>query len=162
MALLSTQIEPPQYLMPAKFLLLMSQILLLTLVLYLRTDHLYTENALGQQTSASEMSTSQLNKAESTLIGVTVCYIIFMAFEFLMQILGVSLHYNQTNILQIFLHILGCTFTLWFILDAWPYASMWPIWVCFGLFPFLLECGTITQAVVFSVNVGKNRRGEFK
>ena len=147
--------------MPTKFILLMSQILLLTLVLYLRTDHLFIENEIGQ-TSIKEMSTTELKKAESTLVGVTVCYIIFMAFEFLMQILGVSLMFNQTNILQIFLHILGCTFTLWFILDSWPYASMWPIWVCFGLFPFLLECATITQAVIFSWNLSKNRRGEFR
>ena len=33
MALLSTQVEPPHYLMPAKFLLIMSQSLLLALVL---------------------------------------------------------------------------------------------------------------------------------
>jgi hypothetical protein len=45
------------------------------------------------------MSSSDLKAAESTLVGVTVCYIIFMAFEFLMQLLGVSLMYNQTNML---------------------------------------------------------------
>ena len=48
MALLSAQIEPPQYLMPFKFLMIMGQILLLTLVLYLRGDHLYYETSLGK------------------------------------------------------------------------------------------------------------------
>jgi hypothetical protein len=108
------------------------------------------------------MSSSDLKTAESTLVGVTVCYIIFMVFEFLMQLLGVSLMYNQTNMLQIFLHILGCTFTTWFILDNWSYTTMWPIWICFGLFPFLLETLTIINAVVFSVNLNKNRTGDFK
>ena len=98
MALISSQIEPPSYLMPFKFLLIMGQILLLTLVLYLRSDHLYYE-ALGKQISSEEMSTSELKSAENTLVGVTVCYIIFMGFEFLMQLLGVSLMFNQTNML---------------------------------------------------------------
>ena len=108
------------------------------------------------------MSTGELKSAETTLVGVTVCFIIFMAFEFLMQLLGVSLMYNQTNMLQIFLHILGCTFTTWFILDKWSYATMWPIWVCFGLFPFLLEISTIVSSIIFSANINENKSANFR
>ena len=41
MAYLTSQIEPPHYLMPTKFLLITGQVLLLTLVLYLQGDHLH-------------------------------------------------------------------------------------------------------------------------
>ena len=147
--------------MPFKFLLIIGQILLLTLVLYLKSDYLYYET-LGKQTSYEEMSTTELKSADATLVGVSVCFIIFMAFEFFMQILGVSLMFNETNMLQIFLHILGCTFTTWFILDKWSYTSMWPIWVCFGLFPFLLETSTIVSSAIFSANINKNKAANFR
>ena len=92
-ATLTAQTEPPQYLMPAKFLLVMSHILLLALVLYLRVNHLFFEN-FSDYKYEEEMTTSEYNSAESTLVGVTVCFIIFLAFEFLMQLLGVSLLYS--------------------------------------------------------------------
>ncbi len=64
--------------MPAKFLLLMGQILLLALVLYLRENHIFYDDTF------QEMTTSEYNSADATLVGVTVCFIIFMAFEILM------------------------------------------------------------------------------
>ena len=90
---LVSQLEPPQYLMPAKFLLVMGQILLLTLVLYLRTNYLFWDNFSGEK-SWVEMTHTESLASENQLVGVTVCFIIFMAFEFLMMILGVSLMYN--------------------------------------------------------------------
>ena len=77
--LISTQTEPPQYLMPTKFLLVMGHILLLALVLYSRTNHLFVETL-----AFKDMTNSEYASAESTLVGVTVCFIIFLAFEFLM------------------------------------------------------------------------------
>ena len=76
--------------------------------------------------------------------------------------MGVSLLYSQVNLVQIFLHVLGCLFTIWFILEQWSYVNIWPIWVFFGLFPFLLELGTVGAAITFSINVEKNRKGMFK
>ena len=98
--------------MPSKFLLVIGHILLLSLVLYLRVNHLFWEAF-----DAEEMTNSEYKNAESTLVGVTVCFIIFLAFEFLMQLIGVSLLYSQVNLIQIFLHLLGCLFTTWFILE---------------------------------------------
>ena len=158
MAFLSSQIQPPQYLMPAKFLLIMSQVLLLTLVLYLRTDHIYW--GVGEQSFSTQ--SDQYFKAESTLVGVTICFLIFLAFEFLIMILGISLTFNQVNLIQIFLHSLGCIFTLWFLLDSWNFKSMWPIWGLFGLTPFLCEIFTLSGAAIFNANVTKNRQGLFK
>ena len=68
----------------------MSQSLLLTLVLYLKTNHLYWN--VGEDSYMP--GTSSYKSAESMLVGVTVCFIIFMAFEFLIMVLGVSLLYS--------------------------------------------------------------------
>ena len=76
--------------MPVKFVLLMGQILLLTLVLYLRTDHLYW--GIGEV--SYNIGSTEYQKAERTLIGVTACFLIFLAFEFLMMLLGISLMFN--------------------------------------------------------------------
>ncbi len=154
MAHLISQLEPPSYLLPTKFLLIMAQILLLSLVLYLRTNFLYW--GIGAAVS-SVQGTSAYLSAESTLVGVTVCFIIFLAFEVLLLILGISLMFNQVNMVQIFLHVLGCLFTTWFILDNWNYTYIWPLWACFGLVPFLFEFGIVIAAVVFSNNIAKNR-----
>ena len=83
--------------MPAKFLLIMTQILLLSLVLYLKENHLF--NDVTDTSGFADMTNSQFNSAQSTLVGVTICFIIFMAFEFLMQLLGISLQYSQMNLL---------------------------------------------------------------
>lgn len=90
MAYLTSQIEPPHYLMPTKFLLITGQVLLLTLVLYLQGDHLHW----GVGPSYIATGSSQYQSAQNSLVGACVCFIVFLGFEFLMMLLGVSLHYN--------------------------------------------------------------------
>ena len=118
----------------------------MTLVLYLRGNHA----TLGD------------TKSQTTLVGVTVCFIIFMAFELAVMLLGISLLFSQINMLQVFLHTVGCIFTTWFIIGNWPADSMWPIWGCFGVAPFVLEVCIVAGAVIFSSNINKNRLGQFK
>ena len=75
--------QPHSFLMPAKFISLICQALLLTLVLYLRSNH----SIIGDSQSVT------------ALVGVTVCFLVFLAFEFADMILGISLLFNQINML---------------------------------------------------------------
>ncbi len=85
-----------------------------------------------------------------------------MGFEFLLMVLGISLLYNKTNIVQIFLHFLGCLFTTWFVLDNWRFGYMWGLWLPFGLLPFCLEVLVIIGVASFNKNLHNNSMGRFK
>jgi hypothetical protein len=78
------------------------------------------------------------------------------------MVLGISLTFDKLNLFQIFLHFLGCLFTIWFVLDTWRYTYMWFIWGFFGLIPFILEVLIIVGAASFSKQVGLNSRGDFR
>ena len=153
----SIHLDPPTYLMPTKFLLLLIQILLLTLILQLREEHIYWQIGFD----FNEGST-QYKVADKTLVGVTVCYIIIMAFEFLTMILGISLLFHKLNLAQIVLHSLGCVLCTWFILDSWRYTYMWVLWGFFGIIPFVLEVFIIVSAFKFGKDLTNNNRGMFK
>lgn len=96
------------------------------------------------------------------LVGTSISFIICMTFEFLLMVLGMSLIFDKCNILQIFMHFLGCLFTAWFLLDTWRYNYMWYLWAFFGVLPFLIEILILVSAVRFTKNINMNLRGKFK
>lgn len=78
-----------------------------------------------------------------------------------MMIIGFSVPqmFSTHNLLQVFLHILGCIFTIWFIADTWPPVHMWAIWAPFCVLPFLAEVAIITQAFTFNKDISRNTVG---
>ncbi|CDW87277.1 UNKNOWN [Stylonychia lemnae] len=149
--------KAPSYLMPAKFTLILIQVLLLALVIQQSTDHIYWGIGFNYSDTSDEYMT-----AEKILVGVTIAYLFCMGFEFLVMVLGISLLFNNINIVQIFLHFLGCLFTTWFILDNWRFTYIWPLWGFFGLFPFLLECIILQGAVRMNKDINNNSKGIVK
>ena len=85
-----------------------------------------------------------------------------MGFEFVLMVTGLSLLMDKFNVIQIFIHFLGCIFTIWFILDTWRYSYMWYLWGFFGALPFVIELMILMAAVRFSKNINLNLRGLFK
>ena len=131
-------------LLPIKFILILTQVLLLTIVLLERQNHLYFE--VGQNYSENS---DEYKSAERTLLGVGYTIIGLCFLEFILMILGVSVppKFAKYNLLQIILHLLGCLFTLWFILDSWQYTLIWPLFVGFSILPIMVEATIIQQAV---------------
>lgn len=82
-----------------------------------------------------------------------------MAFEFVLMILGLTLTFDKYNIVQIFIHFLGCLFTAWFLLDSWRYTRIWYIWSFFGVVPFIIEVLIIMSAVRLSKDISLNLKG---
>ena len=84
--------------------------------------------------------------------------------EFVLMIVGTSVtpQFAKFNLLQIILHLLGCLFTLWFILDSWRYTLIWPLFIGFGLLPIIVEAVIIQQAVMLNKNIRRTRDGIFK
>ena len=59
--------------------------------------------------------------------------------------------------IQILIHLIGCLFTLWFVLDSWRFTLMQPLFFCFALLPFLVELYIIWQAVSLNRDIGRNK-----
>eukprot|EP00347_Sterkiella_histriomuscorum_P010928 403374394 len=154
---MTNMIEPPQYLMPAKFTLVLIQVLLLALVLQQTDDHIYWGIGFNYSSTSDEYQTAQ-----KTLVGICIAYLFCISFEFVVMVLGMSLLYNQFNIVQIFLHFLGCLFTTWFILDSWRFTYIWPLWAFFGLVPFIFECCIIFGVVRMNKDISNNTNGIFR
>ena len=91
-----------------------------------------------------------------------IAYLFCVGFEFLLMVLGISLVFNKSNILQTFLHVLGCLFSTWFVLDSWSYSYIWPLWGFFGLTPFVIEIFVIVGAARLNKDISNNAKGVFK
>ena len=89
-----------------------------------------------------------LNNAE----GVFIIFIVFLAFEFLSLLLGISIMWPQLTFFQIFIHMFGCLFSIWFLLDSWRYTFILNIFILFGIVPFLVEIVIIISALRFKQN----------
>ncbi len=77
--------ESAHILLPTKFVLLVSQILLLVVVLGDLDSHLYWN--VGSNIS---QNSSQYITAKQTLVGLTVCWMCLSAIEFIMMLIGSS------------------------------------------------------------------------
>ena len=65
---------------------------------------------------------------------------LYLEFGFMLVVgYSVPFRFAKWNLLQIVLHLLGCLFTLWFILDTWNYARIVYIFLITGILPFSLE-----------------------
>jgi|TARA_B110000208_G_C11484269_1_gene327026 hypothetical protein len=58
---------------------------------------------------------------------------------------GYSMFQGGINVAHIMLHFLGSLYTSWFIMYQWNVATLWYIWVPFGLFPFLIELSVFVR-----------------
>ena len=144
--------------LPLKFLLLLTQVLLLVLVIIGKENHIWWP--LGQVDYAK--ATRQYIAADRTLVGLAACWIAICAFEFFMLICGSSVpaFLLQVNFLQIIIQFMGVLFTTWFLLDTWRYTLMWVLWAVFALPAFALELFSIQQSIKLRTDIKKNQRGE--
>ena len=69
--------------------------------------------------------------------------------EFIFMVVGTSVPpvFAKFNLLQIIFHLLGCLFTIWFILDSWQYVLIWPLFICFSVMPMVVEFSILQQAI---------------
>ena len=121
-----------------------------------RQNHIYFE--VGQNYS---VNSEKYQSAEKELLGVGYTMIGMCMLEFILMIVGTSVPpvFAKFNLLQIILHLLGCLFTVWFILDSWQYTLIWPIFIGFSLLPILVEASIIQQAIRLNKNIRSTREG---
>ena len=146
-------------LLPIKFLFILIQVLLLTIVVLEKQNHIYF-NVGEYYTESSD----EYKSAERTLVGVAYTMMGMCFFEFLMMIVGTSVVpiFAKYNLLQIILHLLGSLFTLWFILDSWRYDIIWPLFVLFAVLPLLVELGILQQSIRLKKDIRRTRDGILK
>ena len=146
-------------LLPIKFVFIITQVLLLVVALLERQNHIYFE--VGQSYSPNS---DEYKAAEKELLGVGYSMIGLCFVEFIMMVVGTSVPpvFAKFNLLQIILHLLGCLFTLWFILDSWQYVLIWPLFICFSVMPILVEGSIIQQAIRLNKNIKLTQEGILK
>ena len=86
---------------------------MLIVVLSSTSNHIYWYGTTTTDTTV-DSAKGKLNAALWT-------FLIFLAFEFLILFTGMALMFRELVFLQNFLHLLGCLFSAWFILDSWQY-----------------------------------------
>ena len=133
--------------------------MLLVVTLLERQNHIYFE--VGQNFSDNS---PEYKSAEQVLLGVGYTMIGLCFLEFLGMIAGTSVppSFAKYNLLQIILHMLGCLFSLWFILDSWQYKLIWPLFLIFSVLPILIEGTILQQAIRLNKNIRNTREGILK
>lgn len=117
---------------PAKFLAIISQILIAIVVIYTREENIYAGISPDADSGDSEFTT-----AEGSLLTGVALIIFFLLFELAVLFMGLSLFFDAINMMrkvyvEIFIHVFGVIFLCWFILDNWTYTTIWPIWFFFA------------------------------
>ena len=125
-------------------------------------NHIYKYGLDSFDVSSAEKSNMiQFKKdASAELQGAIVFFLIFLIFEFVSLLVGMPVMFLQITFLSTFMHLLGCLFTGWFLLDSWQYKRIWYIWILFGLFPFVLELTLVGFAIRFKVMQSSNQSGK--
>ena len=102
-----------------KFSLIFFQNVLLYTIYKSKENYIYSEVGI----LLSEGQKSQNTQFLSYLCILTM---ILLYFEFVAMLVGYSVPFRfaKWNLLQIVLHLLGCLFTLWFILDTWNFTRI--------------------------------------
>ena len=138
-------------LLPIKFSLIFAQNVLVYVILMSKEDYTYGE--IGQTWTADDKDSANVILFLGCCLIWGLCY-----FEMLMMIVGTSVPFvfAKFNLLQIVLHLIGCLFTVWFILDTWNYMRIWNIFVVCSVLPFILEIIMMRQAVKLKIDISKN------
>ena len=103
-------------LIPAKFLTITGQILIWIIIAITRQD-----NILVSVADDITEDDSEYKSADTQILSALSLTMLMMLWEAAILLFGVSLFYDRTNAVQIFLHILGIIFHSWYVLDMWKY-----------------------------------------
>ena len=142
-------------LMPLKFILLVIQAMLLIIIVMQEDRHIYFDIGQNFSKASSEYSAARIEQRALCYTYIGLCI-----FEFFMMIIGISVapSFAIFNLLQILLHLLGCLFSLWYVLDSWMYLRMRTLFVFFSILPLILEFSIIQQASRLNKDIRLNTR----
>lgn len=122
------------YLFTTKACLLMLQTLFIIFVIITREEYIYR----GLNTNVDTSSTAYKEAEIETIITSTL-FLVFLLLEFITVLVGVSTKFLKISAFQVLLHIWGCIFTAFLIVDRFHYRNILYICIIFGFFPFILE-----------------------
>ena len=127
--------------------------LLLVVTLGNAKYHVYQE--LGQELSTNDPLYQEESKQ---FVGLVVTWMCFCGFEYLMMLLGTSIPhmFAQWVLIQVLLHLLGCVFLVWFILDSWAASFIVRLFIGYSVLPLIAEFVIIGHAFKFNYDLGRN------
>lgn len=134
---------PEDILLPIRFLMLTSQLIVLVAIAF------DTDSLISQITDAPVDSNS-FNSAKTELEGLLYAAIACTGIEYITLFLGVTIFFRFTTLLNIGLHICGVTLDALFYNNAWSLDAFIAFFVCFSAFPMLIELFLWAAVVKFS------------
>eukprot|EP00828_Plagiopyla_frontata_P037917 TRINITY_DN49751_c0_g1_i1.p1 TRINITY_DN49751_c0_g1~~TRINITY_DN49751_c0_g1_i1.p1 ORF type:complete len:173 (+),score=20.93 TRINITY_DN49751_c0_g1_i1:170-688(+) len=118
---------------PTKFILLMSQFLIVLVAYKARNENIFRGLADGLSADSSEYDKAEKNVLVSVALTITTLVI-----EFMMLFHGLTMFHDKLNAITCLTHALGVVLYASFIMKIWHYFILWYLWVFFSLLPFCL------------------------
>jgi hypothetical protein len=131
------------YIVPTRFIVTLGHVLAIVMAMYTISDNVETTIGVKETLINAELVASTTAGAQLTLyisLGTAL-------FDILGLVSGISMFQGGVNVAHIMLHFLGSLYTSWFIMYQWNVATLWYIWVPFGLFPFIIEVGVMLRVL---------------
>lgn len=129
------------YVVPARFIVTLGHILSIVMAMYTIGDNVETTIGVSESLTNTDLVAATTTGALLTLyisLGTAL-------FDICGLVTGYSMFQGGINVAHIMLHFLGSLYTSWFIMYQWNVATLWYIWVPFGLFPFLIELSVFVR-----------------
>ena len=138
---------------PTKFLLIIIQIVLLSVILETKVLFFVLINqnnfiyqgisiSLGSDSSEYQQANQQYLNLEIkpfSLTGITIVFLICVLLEFFIMFSGVTLFHDRMNLVQILFHVMSIIATSVFITGKGHYYQLWKIWIVGGYIKFFLN-----------------------
>lgn len=128
-------------LMPGKFLLCISQLLMTTNIFYT-----YEDNVLSSVGSDVKSGDDDFEQAKWSILICAMLGVASQVFELLVLFTGRPLFFEKINVFEILLHGIGVLLICWFIFYDWTAGTLWAIWSLTSLVPLVLDITILVSA----------------
>ncbi|XP_068249645.1 transmembrane protein 107-like [Palaemon carinicauda] len=133
-------------LIPARFLTLVSHLVLLINILLARDENV-------KACLPHEYSQTEYNKRDAELLGGVIAGIALIAIEFIGFITGVSMFTGLASLISILCHSGASVSLAYMVIDVWDCRMYWWVFGLTSVIPTLIELAVITSVLVLKKSV---------
>lgn len=130
------------YLVPARFLALVSQLVIAIMILLSRNANV--ENSL-----TASFTTDEYKQVDVELFIALSLTLVLIIWEFLGFISGTTMFINFQSLLSTIAHVCGLVASIYFVFEVWPVSWYWYIFGFCNVIPALTEFIYILQVHCF-------------
>ena len=109
----------------------------------------YDSNIYRGLSMVGEYNDQDYKKAEKVILAAMIIFTVFLFFDLVFQILGITYNFYRLNAIILFLKMFETFLLAFFFLDAWHYVNLFFIFIITQLLCFICDVYSLIEAFCF-------------